>query len=220
LNYNKLLEGCKIYVKEEPRDFIYKVASFLVSQFWGKPVEISEGLGVLLLVWNSAFYRYGQFDINELEKCVRKWYPKLLEYRERYIESLTSDDHNFIKQIYDDFKMALCRAEDKVFTPTGVSKALHLLAPNFFPIWDNRIADGYECYSRDSEDYLCFMYKMKDLEKEVINSYLVVHGGAKESVRERICWDLYPEKVFKKPLLKLMDEYNYSRYTLKALKDG
>ena len=43
-----------------------------ISHFWGKPKEIAEGLGLLLLIWNQAFYRYCRFDFNKLEKFLLK----------------------------------------------------------------------------------------------------------------------------------------------------
>ena len=31
---------------------------------------MADGLGVLLLTWNNAFYRFGSFAFDELEKCI------------------------------------------------------------------------------------------------------------------------------------------------------
>jgi|DewCreStandDraft_4_1066084.scaffolds.fasta_scaffold13488_5 cell fate (sporulation/competence/biofilm development) regulator YmcA (YheA/YmcA/DUF963 family) len=36
------------FKKNEKRDAMYKVATFLVSKFWGKYSDIADGLGVLL----------------------------------------------------------------------------------------------------------------------------------------------------------------------------
>ena len=60
-------KGCDEYERREKRDSMYKVATFLVSHFWGKPNDVADGLGVLLLTWNQAFYRYGIFDFDKLE---------------------------------------------------------------------------------------------------------------------------------------------------------
>ena len=75
----------------------------------------------------------------------------------------------------------------------AVAKALHLLAPDFFPLWDRAIAIAYGCdYSNEpSGKYLAFCKKMRIL-AEVAR-----------------CYVSHPEKS----LLKLMDEYNYAKYT-------
>ena len=55
----KLKEGCHAFQQKERRDAMYKTDTFLVQHFWGKPAEVAEGLGVLLCIWNHAFYRNG-----------------------------------------------------------------------------------------------------------------------------------------------------------------
>jgi len=67
-NCKEFCKGVEEYEKHEKRDVMYKVATFLVSYFWGKPSDMADGLGVLLLTWNQSFYRYGSFDFNKLEK--------------------------------------------------------------------------------------------------------------------------------------------------------
>jgi len=57
---------------DEKRGAMYKTASFLIDHFWGRPSEMADSLGVLLLTWNQAFYRYGPFDFDALEKCISR----------------------------------------------------------------------------------------------------------------------------------------------------
>jgi len=54
----EFLRGCEQFENREKRDAMYKVATFLIKQFWGQASEMADGLGVLLLTWNQAFYRY------------------------------------------------------------------------------------------------------------------------------------------------------------------
>jgi hypothetical protein len=74
-----------------------------------------------------------------------------------------------------------------------VAKALHLLAPGFFPLWDEKIAKAYDCYHDNDPagKYMAFFLKTK-----VIVEALAPQVNAGE-----------------KTLLKLIDEYNYARYT-------
>ncbi|MHC1604889.1 MAG: hypothetical protein ACXQTP_02840 [Candidatus Methanofastidiosia archaeon] len=62
-NHEEFLKVCEEFEKHEKRDAMYKVATSLVSYFWGKPLDMVDGLGVLLLTWNQAFYRYEIFRL-------------------------------------------------------------------------------------------------------------------------------------------------------------
>ncbi len=72
-------------------------------------------------------------------------------------------------------------------SPVSVAKALHLLTPGFFPLWDDKIARGYYCHcSRDpSGQYIQFMKIIK---------------GMVDSLRGRV-------EARGGTLLKVIDEY-------------
>lgn len=195
-NCEEFLKGCEEFQKHEKRDAMYKVATFLVSHFWGKPADIADGLGVLLLTWNQAFYRYGIFDFDKLEKCITDNLQKNESFRNRDILSLSSYDENDIKDLFEKFLEALQIHAGKIRgrkSPVAVAKALHLLAPNFFPLWDDNIARNYECHysKRPAEQYVSFCKIIKTMADKVGN-YIDMSD---------------------KTLIKLIDEYNYSKYT-------
>lgn len=195
-NKEEFYKGIKEFEKYEKRNAMYKVATFLISHFWGKPSEMADGLGVLLLTWNQAFYRYGIFDFDMLENFISNNIKDIEEFRKRNITSLSDADEEKIGTIFNDFIVALQIASGKSQgkkSPVAVSKALHLLAPGFFPLWDDKIARAYGCYYgfSPSEKYISFCKIMKWVAKEV--------KGYIESSN--------------KSILKLIDEYNYSRYT-------
>ena len=79
---------------------MYKTATFLVEHFWGKPRDMADGMGVLLLTWNQAFYRYGSFDYALLEKVLRANMPIIERLRPRNIQSLVEADELSIKQLF------------------------------------------------------------------------------------------------------------------------
>jgi hypothetical protein len=192
----RLREGYLEFQKWERRDAMYKTATFLVKHFWGKPAEVAEGLGVLLLVWNAAFYRHGPFDFDALEKCIATNQELLNEHRSRDILTYTRKDDARIRPLFEAFLEALKICEGKCEgrrTPVGVAKALHLLAPSFFPLWDAKIAKAYGCYydTDPAGHYLRFFRMTKDIAEELAPS--VSLSG--------------------KTLLKLIDEYNYSLHT-------
>ncbi len=197
-NCSDFRKGCKEFKKYEKRDAMYKVATFLLSHFWRKSdiADIANGLGVLLLTWNQAFYRYGVFDFDRLEKCIEENFERIDSFRKRDISSLNDSDERNIKNLFNKFLDALQINSGKSKgkkSPVSVAKALHILAPNFFPLWDDRIAKAYNCYySKDAAGkYVSFCKIIQTVTEKVKNCI--------------------PNS--KKPILKQIDEYNYSRYT-------
>lgn len=192
----ELKAGNLAFQQRERRDAMYKTATFLVRHFWGKPTEVAEGLGVLLCVWNHAFYRNGPFDYDLLEKCIAKNQALLDSFRHRNILTHSPNDDGPIQSLFQEFLDALRICEGKCKgrgSPVGVAKALHLLAPGFFPLWDEKIARAYDCYydSDPPGQYMAFFLKTR-----------------------AIAQALAPKvKADGKTLLKLIDEYNYAKYT-------
>lgn len=188
---------CKEFKKRERREAMYNVATFLINHFWGKPKQMADALGVLLLTWNQAFYRYGRFDFDRLEQRIADHLSQLEAFRKRSIFTFSKGDDKRVAVLFDAFLKALEIVSDNKMngkqSPVAVAKALHLLAPDFFPLWDNKIARAYGChYANDPRgSYISFCYKMKLLAEKVRN------------------YVSSPEKS----LVKLIDEYNYARHT-------
>ena len=194
--YDELSRGVEEYVKNERRNPMYKIATFLVSNFWGNHSAVTDGLGVLLLTWNQAFYRYGSFDFNKLEQCIETNIKKIQSFRNRNISSLEDSDYKDITNLFNQFLgvLKIDGGKNHGFkSPVSVSKALHLLAPDFFPLWDDKISKAYGCYYNQNPDkqYIKFCNIMKEI---VIS--MKTHKFEQ-----------------KKSALKLIDEYNYSKFT-------
>ena len=86
---------------------------------------------------------------------------------------------------------------------TGASKALHAIAPRFFPLWDQNIREKYGV-KEDGEGYYEFMVKTKNLCEEIIEDYRRSKGiKSFEEAREEI------EKQIGVTLIKAIDEYNW-----------
>jgi hypothetical protein len=176
---------------------MYKVATFLMSHFWGDHKQMADALGVLLLTWNQACYRYGSFSFDDLERCLNRNLATLSAFRKKNILTSPESDLDGAMGVFDDFLEALKIAEGSKKgnrSPVAVVKALHLLAPDFFPLWDDKIARGYDChYSKDpAAKYRLFFGKMRTMAERLIE----YHG--------------LPSNV---TILKLIDEYNYAKYT-------
>lgn len=192
----EIISGCREFKIHEKRDSMYKVASYFIQCHWGKPEDMTDGLAVLLLSWNQAFYGFGgELDYNSLEKFLDRNLTIIESFRQRDISSLSHDDEKIIQIIFNDLldvlKIESRKGPKK--SPVGVAKALHLLCPNFFPIWDLKIAKAYKCYyNKDpAGKYLKFCEINKNF-SEIIQKYDINSN---------------------KPLLKIIDEYNYSKFT-------
>ncbi|MHB8360203.1 MAG: hypothetical protein ACYDAO_05135 [Thermoplasmataceae archaeon] len=207
LTWDILEKAHALYLEEEPRDAMYKVSTYLISNFWDNDFEVSSALGVLLLTWNSAFYRYGDIDYLLIQSSISRHKTLIDDFRRRDIWSCSETDKESIREVYRDFLNSLrCKGKKNrknsgklSFSPVSVAKALHLLCPTFFPLWDTKIATRYECYWRSNEASFENYWNFINISKEQIINLI---------------------KDLKKPSsleglgeLKLIDEYNYLRFT-------
>jgi hypothetical protein len=136
-----LQEARKVFLRNEPRDLFYRVATELIElAIEGKTkVPLSEALAILLQTWNRAYYQFRPFDnrhFNEINCLVRKHAGEIItDFRTRSILSLCENDKDKVYRIFDTF--------EQVLGPVGAAKSLHLLAPWFFPLWDRAITKAY-----------------------------------------------------------------------------
>jgi hypothetical protein len=63
----ELRSAVSLFREREPREAMYRTASFLVEHFWNQPRELADGIGVLLLTWNQAHFRYAAPNWGRLE---------------------------------------------------------------------------------------------------------------------------------------------------------
>jgi hypothetical protein len=192
--------GVRAFREREPRDAMYRVATFLVGHFWRQPRELADGAGVLLLTWNQALYRYGPPDFKRFEGFLERHADTLDGLRGRDISTLTDSDNAQVLALFDAALQALAIAEGKsegTRSPVAVAKALHLMAPSFFPLWDKAIAGAYGCgYATDpGRAYLRFMGTSKAMVETLRDTMEPLLQG--------------------KTRLKVVDEYNYAHFTKK-----
>ncbi len=192
----QFLAGVEQFERHEKRDAMYKVATFLVEHYWGNPAEMADALGVLLLTWNQAFYRYGPFSFDSLEQCLAANLASLEGFRTRDILSFSPHDEPLVKTVFTRFLDALQIDGGKMKgrkSPVAVAKALHLTAPAFLPLWDNKIARTYGCYYVD------------DPERRYVSFCRITQRIA------TVAMDYTTRRD--KTLIKLIDEYNYAKFT-------
>jgi hypothetical protein len=130
------------YLRVEGRDVMYRVARDLVEQAYGGHARFSvgEGVAVLLLSWNAAFYRprpaLVRTLVHDLEALIDTHASSIEHFRARVVETYEQKtDSRPVEKLYRSFV-------DRLW-PVGAAKALHVLAPRFFPLWDNAIAQRF-----------------------------------------------------------------------------
>ncbi len=184
-----------VFQEHESRDIFYRAATYLVDQALHEqaPFNVAEALGVLLLTWNRAYYRYHHIPSNlyeQIDDLLEKHKDWLADSRERSIETLSSSDEAQIKETFTSF--------EGVLGPVGAAKVLHLLAPHFLPLWDRHIAVAYRCR----------------LGKKGTNGGRYVRF-AKTAKEQAVGVGPLPSST---NVLKALDEYNYCHFTKKKKK--
>jgi nitric oxide reductase large subunit len=193
--------GIKEYNKKEKPELVYDYAVFIVNRYWSSSeytdiLEIAYALKNFLLTIDTRFYKKGSFDLDKLKKCVEKNIKCIESFRNRDIFSLSDSDQEKIEALFNDFVEALSveLKNGKVNRGTApAAKALHILAPHFFPMWNRRIAIAYGCRYRQypAKKYFSFCKIMREVAEEV-KEYKIESD---------------------KTILKLIYEYNYAKYT-------
>jgi hypothetical protein len=209
----EIRKGVAAFGRKEPRDAMYRVATRLVNQTWGQPSEVADAIGILLLTWNQAFYRYGAIDFDRVELALTTHASDLAHFRQSELLNLTPSDLARVPTLYNAI-LASCsivtsRSRQTRRSPTSAGKALHMLAPNTFPLWDDKIARGVGCHghwlSNSAQDYLGLMKWCDGVLRQITARSNVAHTQASLDASAR----------FSKPLLKYLDEYLYAKFTKK-----
>ena len=214
----KLENGCAAFWRNEPRDAMYVIATRLVKEDWVKPSAVAEGLGVVLLTWNQAAYRYGSFDFHALEDLLKRNQAALDSYRRRKIASFNSEkEENAIRALFDEMLDALAYTESKRKTPVGAAKALHLLAPSFFPLWDKEIAKGCGCnwyaHAGSAANYVAFMDYTRDATALLERQFASTQAPTSLPKARNLASSLSKRAGRSKTMLKLFDEYLCAKHT-------
>lgn len=191
-----------LFNKIEPRAFFYRSVTKLVAAVLGEDArsvnvdELVVALMMLLTTWNRNYYRFKnrmnlEDHFAELEAAIEKHLHRLIEFRRMRLDDVAELPEGEIEAIFRDF--------DDVLGRVGAAKCLHLLAPRFFPLWDQAILQrGYRMESgpyrksSDAERYVAFMR----ITKNQLEQFDDLSGVGDDA-------------------LKRLDEYNYVRFTKK-----
>jgi hypothetical protein len=219
----ELKQQCQKYWRKERRDAMYLIALGHLRKSRGRPADMADGLAVMLLTWNQAAYRYGAFDHRRLERFVDERGGVLHGFRRRNIRSFDAKkDGNAVRDLFNKLLAALHVKANGRRSPVGAAKALHLLAPTFFALWDAEIAKKTGVYWHDSKKaadrYIEMMQDAKEAVIALEDKYASgVRGGLPDAAGVGAALTELGGR--EKSLLKFLDEYYYAKFKL-GIKKG
>lgn len=178
---------------------------------WFKSANIPIIEGLLLFGFVHSWDPYFQGDLVNFFNIYKDIFSIIKKFEHTTIINvdLSNEVKNSISEIFD--KIARC-SKRRRFESTDASKILHAIIPNLFVMWDrnirkaiigNKERDG-RCYAFE------FLPKMQEAAKEYLDDYVKENGGNYESATLQIS-----TMADNHTLAKLIDEYNYVRYTKK-----
>jgi hypothetical protein len=195
--YNEFFDPSDEFQKE-PRFFCYELARDLINKAksdcknWYKDKKTSKGILLLLFTWNFAARETKQLNFENVGEVLQRCESELKALENYTIKNMDEETQEKVKRIFSEFK--------KLMGQTGASKALSLLNPRLFVMWDTKIR--------------------KRLGKELIPGikngekpeyYIIFLQGIQKIIDEYKLKEKVPSGTI---LAKKIDEYNYVRIVM------
>jgi hypothetical protein len=122
-------------------------------------------------------------------------------------------DGKTLSEIIQEVFETLASAGGKPYKSTGTSKILHVLQPRLFVMWDSAIRGGY-AVSETSNDYArLFLPRVQRELREAVDSYVTENQSEPRTAVQEL-----EKRGGGRPITKLLDEYNYCKFTLRCPK--
>jgi len=210
LNYKKLIEAHKLFYESEYRAFNYDGYMKLKKwKIWMNPDIPSDEIRKLFNFIKS-WDRFFRGDVELFLEIYREICPIIQELKNERIEdtNFTDELNTKVRDVFD--KTANCTLIGR-YESTDASKILHTILPNFFVMWDVLIKEGVlEGREKGAAYAFYFLPKMQLELREAIETCMKERKLNRTEAIRHIC-----EKCDGKTLAKLVDEYNYMKYTKK-----
>ena len=196
--YNEFYDPSEDFLRE-PRAFCYEIATQLISQAknntgesWYEGKDTIKGLLLLLYTWNFAAQKTKKLNFHNVGELMLNTKNDLKSLEKYSIRTADHNAWNVIKKIFDQFSSLLDQ--------TGASKALSLLNPELFVMWDtgirkrlNRALIRGIMNGESGEYYVIFLKGIQN----IIEEYRIAEKLPQNSV-----------------VAKKIDEYHYVRIVM------
>ncbi len=150
---------------------------------------------ILLFAWNFAARETKKLNFNNIGRLLRKIKDDLEKMETVSIENVNEDQLKIVKKVF-------CHSK-KLFGQTGASKALSLLNPQLFVMWDTKIRTTLRK----------MIVGIDNGEKP--DNYIKYLRGIKNIICENnIKAKLAPDSI----VAKKIDEYNYAHIVMRKRK--
>jgi len=196
--YDKFYDPTQDFLRE-PRAFCYDLAARFISlakktagDDWYGDINTIKGVLLLLFTWNFAAKETKKLNFQNVGKLIHDTKDDL-KFLEKY-SIRTADDSTWdvIREVFEKFRSLLGQ--------TGASKALSLLNPQLFVMWDTAIRKRLNRELipgiRNGESGEYYVIFLKGIQK-IIKEYRIAEKLPQDSV-----------------IAKKVDEYNYVRIVM------
>jgi hypothetical protein len=177
---------------------------------WLRSPRIPLREGLLLFGFVQSWDPNFKGDLAKFIQTYEDIFEMIKEFKDETITKIefSSRVKNSIVIIFD--RIATSSRGNR-FESTDASKILHAILPRLFVMWDNKIRKALVGEGRDGRCYAFeFLPMMQKLANKFIDSYITERGGDRESASKDIS-----SMANNYTIAKLLDEYNYVRYTKK-----
>jgi len=158
--------------------------------------HVARILQPFFLTWGVMTRVLGYKGCEKIGEKLKAMNTQLLRFRKK--DLLTTDLKKLaeeITEIYEEIKNTRWRSKkgkDKRVGPTSAAKALHLIAPELFMMWDRDIRGRYH-FKESGAEYVRFLFTMQNWLKEL------------EPTIERL------KHQYRKSGPRIIDEYNWMK---------
>lgn len=143
-----------------------------------------------LYKWGKMQRALNREKINDIVEQIQSNHEKLEKFRKKKLSGIDIGKFKSdIEQCYDSF--------EEIIGKVGAAKVLHLICPDFFPLWDTRIADAFKQENKgkihkdfSGADYYEFMRWIKNFMQEYGDILAERNGRTKVKVLDDFLWAL------------------------------
>lgn len=208
MDYKKLIEGHKLFYEGEYRAFNYD--GYMKCKGWTCWISPDLPIDEIRKLFNfiKSWDRFFQGDVERFKEIYAEVFSTLQKLKDERIEdtSFTEGLKIEVRGVFD--KVANCTLIDR-YESTDASKILHTILPHFLIMWDDSIKEGVMQGGNNGAVYAFhFLPKMQLELREAIETCMKERKLNRVDAIRYIC-----EKCDGKTLAKLVDEYNYMKYT-------
>jgi hypothetical protein len=194
LSYEKFFDPTDKFSKE-PRAFCYDLALRMIKKDKGEIVvnnETVNGIFLLLLTWNFAAPITKTLDQEKIRGLLDKNKTRIDKLKNLTICTFEEHYKSDVGVLFENFR--------KIFGQTGASKALSLINPKLFVMWDTEIRKEIK------RKYIKGIGNGETAEK-----YIIYLFGVKKIIHD---YNLCSKITNKNEIAKKFDEYNYVKIVL------